>query len=75
MITELQPTSLRSVTQRPLSTDSELAGIGVAGRLIHVTLALYLLPAFLVVMVIGGIGTLVLAIGSCLTGSTRRTMM
>jgi hypothetical protein len=33
-----------------------------AGRLVQVTLALYLLPALLIVLMVGGIGMLILAI-------------
>ena len=37
------------------------------GRLIQVALALYLLPALLIVLVVGGIGVLVLAVARVFT--------
>lgn len=44
----------------------------LAGRLIQVTLAFYLLPAFLVVLAVGGLGILILKIGKLFMGSIER---
>jgi hypothetical protein len=46
------------------------AGV-VVGRLIQIALAVYLLPALLVVLFVGGLGMLVLAAGRLLSGPIR----
>jgi hypothetical protein len=66
-------TRLRSVRS---DTVVELAGPAdhysalyyFTGRLIQITLALYLLPAFLIVLTVGGVGILVLKTYRGLTG-------
>ncbi len=42
--------------------------IDLRGRLIQMGLALYLVPALLIVLVVGGVGVLVLTTARCLTG-------
>ena len=44
----------------------------LVGRLIQITLTLYLLPAFLVVLVVGGVGMVVLKIDRVLTDLFER---
>ena len=41
------------------------------GRLIQISLALYLLPVLLVVLAVGGVGIAVLGCGRLMTGSLR----
>ena len=45
-----------------------------AGRLIQITLALYLMPALLVVLAVGGVGIMVLAVGRIVTGPVREPL-
>ena len=63
---------LRPVTQISQSRDDRSVGGDLAGRLVQVSLALYLIPALMVVLVVGGMGMLVLAIGRLFTGSIHR---
>jgi hypothetical protein len=45
-----------------------------ASRLIQVALALYLIPALLVVLTVGGVGILVLGIGRLFTGPIQESV-
>ncbi len=38
-------------------------GVSVCGRLLQATLAIYLLPALLIVLLVGGVGLIILAVG------------
>jgi len=46
----------------------------LAGRLIQMALALYLIPALLMVLVVGGMGMLVLTVARLFTGPIRRSV-
>jgi len=46
----------------------------LAGRLIQMALALYLIPALLMVLVVGGMGMVVLTVGRLFTGPIRRSV-
>ena len=62
MLTQLRSMPLRVVA--PASTkgmDREHVGGALAGRLLQVALAVYLLPALLIVLAVGGVGMLILA--------------
>jgi hypothetical protein len=48
--------------KQPLRTD-------LAGHLIQIALALYLMPVLLIVLAVGGVGLFVLAVGRLFTGS------
>jgi len=54
--------------------DSRSVGGDLAGRLIQIALALYLIPALLVVLVVGGVGMLVLTVGRLFSGPTQRSI-
>jgi hypothetical protein len=54
--------------------DTRLAGSAVAGRAIQMALALYLVPALLIVLVVGGVGILVLAVGRLFMGPMPRSV-
>jgi hypothetical protein len=58
--------SQRTVDRVAATRNERSMGADALGRLVHVTLALYLIPALLIVLVVGGIGMLVLALGECL---------
>jgi len=54
------------------SRDKDSVGSDLAGRLIQIVLALYLIPALLIVLMVGGMGMLVLTVGRLFTGSIHR---
>jgi hypothetical protein len=59
-MTQLRPVHSEVIGQIAEPSDQHSAMCHLAGRLIQVTLALYLLPAFLVVLMVGGLGILTL---------------
>lgn len=65
MTTMTQLGSVRSneVLELPKSTGKDSVPYYLAGRVIQITLAVYLLPAFLIILMVGGVGILVLKIG------------
>jgi hypothetical protein len=46
----------------PTVVGASSSGIDAACRLVQIGLALYLLPAFLIVLLVGGVGMLVIAV-------------
>ena len=60
---------LQPVTAKSKSTDKQLVGADLAGRLFQIVLALYLIPALLIVLIVGGIGVLVLRVAWLFTES------
>jgi hypothetical protein len=72
MMTQLQSACSQAVI--PLAEPSKEQSVvsHLAGRLIQGTLALYLLPALLVVLVVGGVGILILRSSELLTGPIER---
>lgn len=52
-------------------TEQPLAASLVAGRMIQIALAVYLLPALLVTLSVGCLGMLVLAVGRLILGPVR----
>jgi hypothetical protein len=64
--THFQSVRVNAVTHLPKSADAHLVG-----RVIQITLAFYLLPAFLVVLVVGGVGIVVLKIDRVLANLFR----
>jgi hypothetical protein len=73
MITRLRSASSSAVIQIPEPVDKDSVLYHVVGRMIQITLALYLLPALLVVLMVGGAGILVLKIGRILTDLFERS--
>jgi len=74
MITEPRSARLRVVTPVSKVMDNRLAGRDWAGRLIQMALALYLIPALLIVLIVGGMGMLVLTVGRLFTGPIQRSV-
>ena len=54
--------------------DSRIGCTDLLGRLIQMALALYLVPALLIVLVVSGVGMLVLMMGRLLMGPMRRSV-
>lgn len=73
IITELRSRRSKELVQlvNPLVQEPVISHL--AGRLIQMTLAFYLLPALLVVLAVGGLGILILKIGSLFMGSIERS--
>ena len=61
-------TILGNVAEESASEDANSAVNDCVGRLIQIALALWLLPALVIVLAVGGIGILALAITRVLTG-------
>lgn len=74
MITEQRSARLRNFVRLSTSQDSCPVASNHAGRFIQIALALYLTPALLVVLAVGGVGMIVLAVGRLFTGSVRGTL-
>lgn len=73
-MTQLSSARSQAVVQLAWATEEESAVSHLAGRLIQISLALYLLPALLAVLVVGGVGILILKLSQLLTGSVRRLL-
>jgi hypothetical protein len=67
MSTRLRTTRFRIPVEGSGAIPDQSQGTDWLGRLIQITLALYLIPALLVVLVVGGIGMVVLAAARRLT--------
>jgi hypothetical protein len=71
MIAEQRSARLRNVARVWVPQDSRSVTSNHAGRLIQIALALYLIPALLVVLAVGGVGTIMLAVGRLFTVPVR----
>jgi len=67
MITQPRSVPLRRAGRTSGAMDGPLAGVRGLSRLVQVALALYLIPALLIVLVVGGSGMLILAVARILT--------
>jgi hypothetical protein len=65
-MTQLQSVHVNAGAQFVESADVQAVSDHLIGRLIQIMLTLYLLPAFLVVFVVGGVGIVVLKINRIL---------
>lgn len=74
MITEERSAKLRPIVRLSTSQDRCSVASDHAGRLIQIALALYLMPALLVVLAVGGIGMGVLAVGRLVTGPVHEPL-
>ena len=74
MITQPRSAHLRAVTRVSKAMDDRSVNSDLAGRLIQMALALYLVPALLIVLVVGGVGMLVLTVGRLFTGPIQRSV-
>ena len=70
--TQFQSVRVNTVAHLPKPVDRHAVSHHLVGRLIQITLTLYLLPAFLVVLVVGGVGIVVLKIDRVLTNLFAR---
>ena len=74
LTTQLRPTRSKAIVQLAQTLDEESSVSRLAGRLIQITLALYLLPALLAVLVVGGIGIFILKFSQLLTTPTKGSL-
>jgi len=74
MTTHQQSAGLQTVTRMSKLVDNRSVKRDLAGRLIQIALALYLVPALLVVLVVGGVGMLVLTVGRLFSGPIQRSV-
>ena len=65
-ITHFQSVPINTVAQLAKPVDSHSVSHHLVGRLIHIAIALSLLPAFLVVLAVSGVGIAVLKIDQVL---------
>ncbi len=63
---------LRAVPQIRATLAKKLVETDRVGRLIQMTLALYLMPVLLVVMVISGVGMMILGVSETIHGFSER---
>jgi hypothetical protein len=66
-ITHFRSVRVNTVAHLPGPANDHALSQHLVGRLIEITLTLYLLPAFLIVLVVGGVGIVVLKIDRLLT--------
>jgi hypothetical protein len=71
VVTQLRSASSIAILQRAEFSEHQSVVSHLAGRLIQITLALYLLPALLAVLVIGGMGIVILKSSRLLTGPAK----
>lgn len=74
MITEQRSARLRPIVRLSASPDRRPIASDHAGRLIQIALALYLIPALLVVLAVGSVGMMVLMVGRLVTGPVRKPL-
>jgi hypothetical protein len=67
MITRLRSSRFRGAGRTSGVMDMRPSGVRGLSRLVQVALALYLIPALLIVLVVGGCGMLILAVARALT--------
>jgi hypothetical protein len=72
MFTSQRPTILGNVAEKSASEDGGSAVNYYVGRLIQIALALWLLPALVIVLAVGGIGIVALAISRMFTRSVSQ---
>jgi hypothetical protein len=69
VMTQLRSAPLKVIVRMTKPPEGQSLVFHLAGRLIQITLAFYLLPAFLVVLLVGGVGILTIRISHFLTGA------
>ena len=74
MMAEQRSVRLRPSARLSASRDRRSGASDHAGRFIQIALALYLIPALLVVLAVGGIGMMVLVVGRLVTGPVREPL-
>jgi hypothetical protein len=68
MITQSRFARFRATARTCTATSEPPSDRNLGGRLIQIALAIYLLPALLVVLVVGAVGMLVIAVGRLFAG-------
>jgi hypothetical protein len=71
-MTQLQSVRANTVAHLAEPADEHAVSYHLLGRLIQITLTLYLLPAFLIVFVVAGMGIMALKIDRLLTDLSKR---
>jgi hypothetical protein len=74
LTTQLRSTRSKAIVQLAEASDEESSVSRLAGRLIQITLVLYLLPALLAVLAVGGIGIFILKFSQLLTTPTKESL-
>ena len=74
MFTSQRPTIVGNVAEESASEDGDSAVNYYGGRLIQIALALWLLPALVIVLAVGGIGIVALAISRMFTGPVSQPL-
>jgi hypothetical protein len=74
MLTEQGSVRFQPIARLSASQDRHSGAGDHAGRFIQIALALYLIPALLVVLAVGGVGMLLLVIGRLVTGTVREPL-
>lgn len=72
MLTRSRLMRVRPVARISESAGKRSAGGNFTGRLIQVILAVYLIPALMIVLIVGGIGMLVLSVSRYFSGPIHR---
>jgi hypothetical protein len=73
VMTQLRCTPSEAIAHLAEPSEEQSVVSHLAGRLIQIILALYLLPALMVVLVVGGVGIFILKISHILTGPIERS--
>ncbi len=71
MITKERSATVLTIGRRPVTPDFVPVVSDAAGRLVQMTLAIYLLPVLLVVLGMGGLGMLAIWTGRFFAGPLR----
>ena len=71
MIVEQRSTISRNVVWKSAPWNKYSVASDYAGRLIQIALALYLIPALLVVLAVGSVGIMAVGVGRLLIGPVR----
>jgi hypothetical protein len=74
MVASDRPTILGNAAEESASEDGDSAVNYYVGRLIQIALALWLLPALVIVLAVGGIGIVALAISRMFTGPVSQPL-
>jgi hypothetical protein len=74
MIAEQRSARLRNAARVSAPHESRSVTGDQASRLIQIALALYLVPALLIVLAVGGVGMIVLAVGRLFTVPVRGSL-
>jgi hypothetical protein len=73
-MTQLHSPRSKATSQLLLSSQEESVLSHLAGRLIQITLAAYLLPALLAVLMVGGVGIFILTYSQLYMGLMRTSV-